>query len=315
VEPQRPRPWIAFLLGVGNPGLGHFYAGSLRGAAAALVIFIAGCVLAIWLIGTPFGVAWPIAIGLLLVLLVLVGPAIHAARVARGATHWIESRWKRTVACMAYAVVVGWVLDTPLEPWFRPPKGFQVTSASMYPTLLVGDRVIASRPAEPLRDLRRGAIVAFRMALDGDRLLPMDQAPEGALRETFVKRLIALPEDSVEVDSFGLRLNGAPVPRAHTGTDGDPFEARPLDLYEETLDGVRYVIAKQGTREVRLFPRTTVEPDRIFVMGDNRDNSRDSRFTGTIPASDVVGVVSHIYFSRDPEGGEIRWDRIGRVVK
>ena len=185
----------------------------------------------------------------------------------------------------------------------------------MYPSLLAGDYIVVDTRQRTLDSLHRGRIVIYRMARDGTTLVPADRASPELRLEKFVKRVVGLAGDAIDVTRDELRINGALVARRALGADVEPTSGRELALYEETLDGAHYSVAEMPGQEFRLFPGTTVEKNRFFVLGDNRDNANDSRYSGTIHRSDLVGVVSHIYFSRDPSTKEIRWERIGRVVR
>jgi signal peptidase I len=140
--------------------------------------------------------------------------------------------------------------------------------------------------------------------------LPQDRSTE------YVKRIVGLPGDTVQMQNGILHINGTPVPTVDAGTykmtsDGEPAKEAPLK--RETLpNGASYLtidLVKNGFYD--NTPPYQVPPGHYFVLGDNRDNSRDSRMLtqfGYIPRANVIGQVSWIFYS--PE-----FSRIGTVPK
>jgi signal peptidase I len=136
---------------------------------------------------------------------------------------------------------------------------FYIPSESMVPTLEVGDRVLVNRLSYRLHDVNRGDIVVFEAP-------PEERTPE--IRD-FVKRVIGLPGDTIEVrENDGVYINGQRLE--------EPY-------------------LRPGT-PLKDFGPVTVGPDMLFVMGDNRGESKDSREFGAIPESSVVGRVFIRYF-------------------
>ncbi len=162
----------------------------------------------------------------------------------------------RTALTLALAMGLAFVV----QRWVVQP--YKIPSASMAPTLVSGDRILVNRLAYRLGEISYGDVVVFERpdpgtALDGGVGLPPD----------LVKRVIGLPGDSLESRQGIVYRNGAPIDEAY-------------------LDG----------RVTLRLPLTIVPDDEIFVMGDNRGLSRDSRFFGTIPKSHVLGKVIARYW-------------------
>lgn len=172
-------------------------------------------------------------------------------------------------------------------------EAFTIPSGSMEPTLLVGDYLIANRLSYvvkvPFSDTvlfrigkpQRGDVVIFRY--------PVDPSLD------FVKRVIGLEGDRVEVRDKVVYVNGTRIEDDHA-----------------------YFMP--GSRsEADNFGPVTVPKDSYFVMGDNRENSSDSRFWGFVKTDDLVGKAEIIYFSREADSGSlldlVRWQRIGRLVR
>ncbi len=175
---------------------------------------------------------------------------------------------------------------------------YNVPSGSMEPTLLVGDYLIANRLSyvvkAPFTDVivltlgepKRGDIIVFRY--------PKDRSKD------FVKRLIAKSGDVVEIRDKTLYVNRERV---------DDTAAHFND--HRIIPG--FVAPRDN------FGPVTVPKDSYFAMGDNRDNSADSRFWGFLKKEDLVGKAEIIYFSRDANATDplsyVRWGRIGHLVR
>jgi signal peptidase I len=179
-------------------------------------------------------------------------------------------------------------------------EAFKIPAASMIPTLEIGDRVMVDKRS---RQPARGDVIVFEFPLDRST--------------TYVKRVVALGGDTVEVRGGKLIVNGKDVwrERVQNGCpEGSADSGRPCVIWEETFDDRRYQVAIEpdpvrGDLERRLVPRGSV-----FVLGDNRDNTSDSRVWGPVPLENVTGTVRFIYWSTD-ERGQTRWDRVDAPVR
>ena len=227
-----------------------------------------------------------------------------------------------TVRTIAYAALIALVVRTFL---FEP---FNIPSGSMLPTLLIGDYLFVSKysygyskhsfPFSPnLFEGRvlegqpeRGDVVVFK--------LPSDNSTD------YIKRVIGLPGDRIMVRDGVLIINGTPVGRQKVGAE-DP-EAPGGTIYIETLpNGIDHRIREVSDDEFGDHTREyVVPPGHYFVMGDNRDNSQDSRFIGPIPAENLVGRAEILFFSVDGSAAlwevwrwptAIRWRRLFNPVE
>lgn len=174
--------------------------------------------------------------------------------------------------------------------------GWRIPSGSMGPALVAGDYILAT----PLRrEPTRGDIVTFDSPIDSSVLL--------------IKRIVAGPGDIVEMKNGHISLNGRAVaePYAHydepeVGPVSDDFLwqaghlARPTTNYRASRDTWGPLVVPLG---------------EYFVLGDDRDNSLDSRYFGFVKRSAIRGLPTRIYFSRDPDAAHIRWSRIGATVQ
>jgi signal peptidase I len=184
-------------------------------------------------------------------------------------------------------------------------ESYVLPSGSMIPTLLVGDRFVVDKTA---RHPGRGDVIAFDKPDEPGKVL--------------VKRVVAVGGDTVEIQDQFLYINGRPVARQHVDAhyeygdfreDLDSWEMRRGDVWEETLDGHAYRVLFESDRTERSSSRITIPVGNYFVLGDNRDNSNDSRYWGFLPQGKVLGVVRQIWWSYGrPEG--IRWKRLGMSV-
>ncbi|GLS32996.1 signal peptidase I [Mesorhizobium albiziae] len=210
-----------------------------------------------------------------------------------------------TVSVIVQALLLALVIRTLL---FQP---FSIPSGSMRPTLLEGDYLFVTKWAygysrhslpfsPPIFSGRiwgsepaRGDVVVFKFP------------PNPSL--DYIKRVVGLPGDRIQVQNGQLIINGVPVPREKVGEINNPDITevnRPVDVYRETLpNGVSYETLDLTPNGIADNTREFVVPEgNYFMMGDNRDNSTDSRFSppsgvGFVPAENLVGRANIIFFS------------------
>jgi signal peptidase I len=207
------------------------------------------------------------------------------------------------LAIVALAIA-GLIVARPYDPTTikLPFRAFSFPSTSMEPTLRLGEYAFANMLAYGGRNPERGDIIVFS--------LPRDPST------TYVKRVIGLPGEKVQLKNGILHINGQPVPTADAGTYklhavGQTEKTAPLK--RETLpNGVSFDtldLANNGPYDnTAAFD---VPADQYFVLGDNRDNSVDSRMldqVGYIPRANLLGRISRIFWSPDSA-------RIGMVPK
>jgi signal peptidase I len=220
---------------------------------------------------------------------------------------------------------------------------YRIPSGSMFPTLLVGDHLFVNKFIYgiklPFTDLRlpglrepeRGDIIVFTVAQRGSQTFPADQRPE-LPREEFVKRLIGLPGDRIAFRGGRVFVNGEPIEVRPLGETFQDDQGDILDMNEVTLGDHHFRILDDPNVN---FPgptdTITVEPGRYFMLGDNRDHSKDSRFWGTVRLAEIKGPAFILYWSWDFNGSwaqllnpltlfdlltqKMRWDRIGERVQ
>lgn len=250
--------------------------------------------------------------------------------------HGLRKLWNE-VGTFAVAVALALAIRAFIVEPYRIP------SESMLPTLLIGDHLFVNKFAYgvkiPFSDARlpalrapeRGDVVVFNVARDArGGIFPVDERSD-LPTDQFVKRLIGLPGDTVEVRGGELYVNGALIPHEDTGETFRDKDHRVLRVGRENLGGhVHAVLDEPRINGPELRP-TTLPPDRYLMMGDNRDLSNDSRIWGTIRLADMKGPAFVLYWSWDWDGGwlelvnpltwwelltnRMRWDRIGDGIE
>jgi signal peptidase I len=195
-----------------------------------------------------------------------------------------KSKLREYIESIIYAILIALVVTTFVVKTYKIPSG------SMKPTLLVGDQIIVNRfiyglkipyfrkTVIPISEPQRGDIVVF--------IYPADRTKD------FIKRVIGLGGDTIEVKDKKIFING----KKYT------------DSVSVNTDNLVYP-ANLNPRD--NFGPVTVPKGSIFVMGDNRDESLDSRFWGFVDLNDVEGKAFIIYWSWDKDGYGIRWQRLG----
>ncbi|TVO67680.1 signal peptidase I [Denitromonas ohlonensis] len=298
MTPRPPNKWLAALLGLLAPPAGLLYAGSARWAGSYLLLTLAA-----------IGFLWfgPAALSAGLTSLALsVVAAGHAYRLAgqwpAGHVRPWYSRWYAALgSALAVVLVLFGVRAFVVEPFSMP-------SVSMQPTIAPGALLIVSkwgygnygslgitvaeRPVSA--EIRHGDVIVFAYPV------------EPLIR--YAKRVVGLPGDTVGYRRGQLSINGLAVKRTPVADFVDPAQATVMHQFEEQLSGARYrVIYDRDERPyfqvIQDFPmrdncridaegiECEVPAGHYYVMGDNRDNSSDSRTWGFVPARNVVGKV------------------------
>ena len=192
---------------------------------------------------------------------------------------------------------------------------FRIPSASMMPTLLIGDFLLVNKftygvrlpiineKIIPINEPKRGDIVVFRF--------PKDPTVD------YIKRVVGLPGDKVAYYNKKLTINDVPADQLSLGKYegvGQGKDMTGTEHLEENLSGVEHSILIR--HEAPTIEGTyVIPPGNYFVMGDNRDNSNDSRYWGTVPEENLVGKAFFIWMNWDWEHKGVGFDRIGTVLK
>jgi signal peptidase I len=191
---------------------------------------------------------------------------------------------------------------------------FRIPSGSMMPTLLVGDFILVNKfiygirlpvinkKVIELNEPKRGDIVVFRY--------PKDPSVD------YIKRVIGLPGDKIVYSDKKLTINNVPVKEVSMGRYQGVGQGEDMTGAEELLEdltGVEHdILIRNGATSVEFA--YVVPEGNYFVMGDNRDNSNDSRYWGPVPEANLVGKAFFIWMNWDWQNNGIGFDRIGTVL-
>ncbi len=199
---------------------------------------------------------------------------------------------KSTFREYAEAIVIALVLAFLIRTFVV--QAFKIPSGSMEPTLEIGDHILVNKfiygikipftsvRLFPLEKPKRGDVVVF--------IYPLDP------KKDFIKRVVAVEGDTVQIVNKKLLINGAEVPE-------------PYAVYNDEI------IFPGEVQKRDNFGPITVPKGSLFVLGDNRDRSLDSRFWGFVPIEDLRGKAFIIYWSWNSQETSIRWHRIGKLIR
>ena len=203
----------------------------------------------------------------------------------------LEKKTKSTFREYAEAIVVALVLALLIRTFVV--QAFKIPSGSMEPTLEIGDHILVNKFIYGIKipftrlsfgawtQPKRGEVIVFIYPLEPEK--------------DFIKRVIGVPGDTVRIVNKKLYINGAEAQDPHA-------------VYKEDT-----VLPGDAQKRDNFGP-ITVPPGKIFVLGDNRDRSLDSRFWGFVPLEDVKGKAFIIYWSWDRQETNVRWKRLGRLI-
>ena len=245
---------------------------------------------------------------LLGVLTLLFGAVILAVRLAGGAP-WVHHPVAAFAVSASRMLFPVFLLVFLLRAFLFEP--FRIPSSSMMPTLLVGDFILVTKYDYGLRmPLTNARIIGDRVPRRGDVVVfryPQDPG------ESYIKRVIGLPGDRLGYRGKMLYINDEPVSRSPKGYFYSGSAGRGMngaEIWEEQLDGAIHDILLDPLRSGDGL-EVTVPPGAYFVLGDNRDNSRDSRAWGFVPDRLLVGKALLVWLNWD-DG--IAWQRIGKTI-
>ncbi|MBN4057172.1 signal peptidase I [bacterium AH-315-J21] len=287
--PKKASLAVAVLLSVLTPGLGHVYSGAPKRGAFVFVACTAGTSLVfaigLYLTVVPLNVVLAVLVGIA----VFLWPILDAVAVAKKCKDLsLRPAWtKRWPAYLGIVVMVNLVMATYLSLGFLTPvwasyESFVVPGAGMEDTIQKRDFIMAEIGAEVVESIQRGDIVVFERA-------------SGASKTLLVKRLVALPHDTIHLADRVLYINGSKV--------SDPETVKFTDLPVKSNDSPypRGVDWQQDSSlgDPNNFGPYVLPEGLMFVMGDNRDNSFDSRYFGPVPIENIRAKPALVYWSKD----------------
>ncbi len=295
-------PWIALALSFLSSGVGHIYCGRI---VKGLFLYSARFLLPVLCIIAAF--AQPsngVLLGLILVpaaatVIIYLYSPIDAYAIAKRAGPDYKLKeynraslyWLLVAMQLTYPVALTWgVREYVYEAVLIPVR-------SMSPNFLAGDRILVNK--RPFRDgfPERGDVVVFR-------------TPPSEVGHTWIKRVIGLAGDRIVIKGREIEVNGKKLERERVPTESIAQIRKQVEgyVYYESHAGRRYrVLYTDGPLHESIAGEfdVTVPERSVFVLGDNRDRSRDSRNIGSIHVGDVIGYVDYIYFPAET------WSRFG----
>jgi signal peptidase I len=289
--PSRLGAFAVALFSYPLAGAGFYLLGHRRRFAAwntAGLLAWALLIVAVWV---PLPRLCLISVGLMLA-------ALLASLAATALTKPAPTRVKNALLMAVLLIVAGRAGNLVVKELVV--EAFQIPSGAMVPALLVGDRIMVRKSRG---GIARGDVIVFKY--------PADQ------RTDYVKRVVAVGGDTISVRGGVPSINGIPLDHDEIAQpcsdDAEPADPHPCALVRETNAGRSYTIMFTPGAHAPDFSSIVVPEGEVFVMGDNRDNSFDSRRWGTVKVDLVKGTATLTWWSTDPAGGT-RWSRVGRRV-
>lgn len=278
------KPRLALLLSLLCAPLGYIYAGYLgRGFVVSLLVLLLFPA-SVFFIKVHLNITILVLV-LALVLLLSAALLVDVYRSAKRhckeySVKFYNKWWVYALVYIVYSFVC-----FPLAQHYTKEylvQAYKIPAGSMLPTLMIGDHFFVDKRIYNSEAIEHGDLVVF----------PFPQNP----KIDYIKRVIGLPGDEVQIINKELFLNKI-------------LQTSPSSVYTDT----RILSGSDSPRD--NFGPVTVPEDSVFVLGDNRDNSYDSRFWGFVPLDTVKGKLINIYWSWDTDQAKVRWDRIGLEVE
>jgi signal peptidase I len=200
-----------------------------------------------------------------------------------------KNAWRENIEAILIAIVIAMFIRTFIVQAFKIPSG------SMLETLQIGDQILVNKfiygvkipftngkTLIPVKNPERGDIVVFKY-------------PEDPSKD-FIKRVVAVGGDTLEIKNKQLFVNDKPVTK------------QPWAVYKDD----RIIPGNFSTRD--NLKKITIPDKQLFVMGDTRENSHDSRFWGFVDLTEIKGEAFMIYWSWNKEDFGVRWKRLGNIL-
>jgi len=269
---KKRKPILAFLLSLVTPGLGQIYNGQFKKGISYLVGFLLVYIIFSFLLFKFYGMIFYLIIMLGFFLFISLDALLGATRLKEIALKPYNKWYIYLIIFLLSSVVIspllGWTIRNNIA------RAYKIPSSTMEPTVLVGDYLIADMKIYKSEKPKRGDIIIFEF--------PKDPSKD------YIKRIIGLEDEKVEIINNKIYINEKLL--------DDPWD------YFENSDSVK------GFPELENFGPAVVPKDYLFVLGDNRNNSQDSRFWGFVNIKKVRGKALYLYWAKNKS-------RIGRELK
>ncbi len=301
---NKRRPWIADTLSFIMPGLGHVYCGRLVKGLVLLFIFgLPVIALETLMIFKTSAVTMPLAlIAIILSYMLYFVVIVDSHYLARNTkVDYALKEYNRWYVYMLLVLInMGSSVTVALSIRANYFEAFYVPSFSMFPTIHNGDRFITNKIVYKNTDPQRGDIVVFKN-------------PENR-HMNYIKRIVAIAGDTVEMKSGELIINGQTLQRTSLGPvklekQNGEIEGQ-ITTEQNGRAEYRIFLANESQRDKNVitdFDPIKVPQNHCFVLGDNRFESKDSRHFGAVPLATIKGRAGFLYFPSED------WSRFGKM--
>lgn len=283
---DKPRKaWISGLITLFAIGLGHIYAGEAKkgiklyflGQSILLLIFLP----IIYFFPAPIVFVLAVLSGLLFLIYCIID-AVKISKKKR-ITYTLKryNKWYVYLACLVLTCfIIEPLISTSIKVFLF--QAYKIPASSLKPTLLTGDHILARKLFVVKAGINRGDMIIFPF-------------PEDTSKD-FIKRVVAIGGETIEIVNKKVFINGKLIEEPYV-VHSDPH------------------IIPEGMQPRDNYGPAMVPEELLFVMGDNRDQSYDSRFWGFVKKAAVKGKAYTIYWSWDKENFNVRWNRIGKKIE
>jgi signal peptidase I len=260
----RRKPLTAFVLSFLTPGLGQLYNGQ---ASKSILLYLLGLLIMVFCSFYGLFFSFNGMIGWLAIVLAYMFFVMIEASISAGRLHTIKAKkYNKWYFYFLIIVINTFLINSLLEPLIIPVKAYKVPVSSMAPTLLIGDHIIVNKRYYADKQPERDDIVIFPSPLDP--------------RKDYIKRVIGLPGETIEIREKKVYINGQ-------------------SLDEPYVRGTHEAGLSPSPATTENFGPVTVPAGKLFVLGDNRDNSEDSRHFGFVDITSLKGKALYIYWAKD----------------
>ena len=259
------------------------------------------------------------------------GPQVHALSTSRRSSSFTRAFLQGRAAIMGVLPVLAIVFVTRVTL----AEAYRIPSGSMEPTLLAGDWLFVNKlrlgPQIPFTSL---TLPGYAEPARGDVVVFVSPSQDPAIRispdqltPTLVKRIVGIPGDTLSMRGGVLFVNGivsSPRNSVHTLADGVVNQEHPLFAWQHQIEVYGSRFGRPPTLPtLHTWGPVVVPRGSFFMIGDNRDNSVDSRYYGPVPRANLRGTPMFVYYSYDTEAGldyfravtAIRWSRLGTWIR
>jgi signal peptidase I len=282
------------------PGFGQLYNGMVnRGLLVFMAFTLVTLPLVLWV---TFSLPTSMTLALL-ILTVMINAGIwiygivDAWKTAKTNENYILKDWQLPAVYLLIFLSAIFYFVPSMSQYMRTNlvESFSVPSVSMAPSVLQGDILFANKNYNCVgcaQATKRGDIAIF--------INPNNRT------QYYIKRIVGLPGDRIRIEGHQVMVNSVSLSK------GDVDETSNVTFITEKAGNIEYQV-QYNRRFNKPLEEFIVPNGEVFVLGDNRNNSKDSRHFGTVPLQDVVGKASQVWMSRSEDG--FRWERLGLVLK